>query len=125
MTCSISGTWRTSLVLQLLKTLLFPAAVKRQVDILELKDLEKEYILSHSRLTLAQHHPPSAAIAGIPPPPSPTLNMFNTDTSSTFKHSTKTTSTICLRSDTLINEENNNNDKNINEHNNNIGELTL
>ncbi|XP_076588387.1 nuclear pore complex protein Nup160 [Chaetodon auriga] len=38
--------------------------VKRQVDILELKDLEKEYILSRSRLTLAQHHPPSAAIAG-------------------------------------------------------------
>uniref|UniRef100_A0A3Q3W6F3 Uncharacterized protein n=1 Tax=Mola mola TaxID=94237 RepID=A0A3Q3W6F3_MOLML len=35
-----------------------------QVDILELKDLEKEYILSRSRLTLAQHHPPSAAIAG-------------------------------------------------------------
>lgn len=40
------------------------AAVRRQVDILELKDLEKEYILSRSRLTLAQHHPPSAAIAG-------------------------------------------------------------
>eukprot|EP00066_Takifugu_rubripes_P016720 XP_011605986.1 PREDICTED: LOW QUALITY PROTEIN: nuclear pore complex protein Nup160 [Takifugu rubripes] len=39
-------------------------AVRRQVDILELKDLEKEYILSRSRLTLAQHHPPSAAIAG-------------------------------------------------------------
>ncbi|XP_069028887.1 nuclear pore complex protein Nup160 [Embiotoca jacksoni] len=38
--------------------------VKRQVDILELEDLEKEYILSRSRLTLAQHHPPSAAIAG-------------------------------------------------------------
>ncbi|XP_049929502.1 nuclear pore complex protein Nup160 [Epinephelus moara] len=38
--------------------------VKHQVDILELKDLEKEYILSRSRLTLAQHHPPSAAIAG-------------------------------------------------------------
>ncbi|XP_068595416.1 nuclear pore complex protein Nup160 [Brachionichthys hirsutus] len=38
--------------------------VKRQVEILELKDLEKEYILSRSRLTLAQHHPPSAAIAG-------------------------------------------------------------
>uniref|UniRef100_A0A671XS55 Nucleoporin 160 n=1 Tax=Sparus aurata TaxID=8175 RepID=A0A671XS55_SPAAU len=38
--------------------------VKRQVDILELRDLEKEYILSRSRLTLAQHHPPSAAIAG-------------------------------------------------------------
>uniref|UniRef100_A0A8D3DJM7 Nuclear pore complex protein Nup160 n=1 Tax=Scophthalmus maximus TaxID=52904 RepID=A0A8D3DJM7_SCOMX len=38
--------------------------VKRQVDILELKDLEKEYILSRSRLTLAQHHLPSAAIAG-------------------------------------------------------------
>ncbi|XP_029289828.1 nuclear pore complex protein Nup160 [Cottoperca gobio] len=38
--------------------------VKRQVDILELKDLEKEYILSRSRLTLAQHHQPSAAIAG-------------------------------------------------------------
>ncbi|KAM9352421.1 nuclear pore complex protein Nup160 [Symphorus nematophorus] len=41
-----------------------PEPVKRQVDILELKDLEKEYILSRSRLTLAQHHPPSAAIAG-------------------------------------------------------------
>ncbi|KAK9516046.1 hypothetical protein VZT92_024008 [Zoarces viviparus] len=38
--------------------------VKHQVDILELKDLEKEYILSRSRLTLAQYHPPSAAIAG-------------------------------------------------------------
>ncbi|KAK2880678.1 nuclear pore complex protein Nup160 isoform X2 [Channa argus] len=38
--------------------------VKRQIDILELKDLEKEYILSRSRLTLAQHHLPSAAIAG-------------------------------------------------------------
>lgn len=43
-----------------------PTAVRRQVDILELKDLEKEYILSRSRLTLAQHHPPSAAIAGTP-----------------------------------------------------------
>lgn len=40
-------------------------SVKRQVDILELRDLEKEYILSRSRLTLAQHHPPSAAIAGM------------------------------------------------------------
>lgn len=38
--------------------------VRRQVDILELKDLEKEYMLSRSRLTLAQHHPSSAAIAG-------------------------------------------------------------
>ncbi|KAM4618869.1 nuclear pore complex protein Nup160 isoform 2-T2 [Polymixia lowei] len=38
--------------------------VKRQVDILELRDLEKEYILARSRLTLAQQHPPSAAIAG-------------------------------------------------------------
>ncbi|XP_029010164.1 nuclear pore complex protein Nup160 isoform X2 [Betta splendens] len=37
---------------------------KRQVDILELRDLEKEYVLSRSRLTLAQHHPPSASIAG-------------------------------------------------------------
>lgn len=43
-----------------------PTVVRRQVDILELKDLEKEYILSRSRLTLAQHHPPSAAIAGTP-----------------------------------------------------------
>ncbi|CAI5668440.1 unnamed protein product [Oreochromis niloticus] len=43
----------------------FPAEpVKQQVDILEVRDLEKEYILSRSRLTLAQHHPPSAAIAG-------------------------------------------------------------
>ncbi|XP_030633341.1 nuclear pore complex protein Nup160 [Chanos chanos] len=36
----------------------------RQIEILELKDLEKEYILSRSRLTLAQEDPPSAAIAG-------------------------------------------------------------
>ncbi|MEQ2206675.1 hypothetical protein XENOCAPTIV_001558 [Xenoophorus captivus] len=36
----------------------------RQVDILELHDLEKDYFLSRARLTLAQHHPPSAAIAG-------------------------------------------------------------
>ncbi|XP_055011189.1 nuclear pore complex protein Nup160 [Boleophthalmus pectinirostris] len=41
-----------------------PEPVRRQVDILELRDLEREYILSRSRLTLAQHHPPSAAIAG-------------------------------------------------------------
>uniref|UniRef100_A0A3B5R5G7 Nucleoporin 160 n=1 Tax=Xiphophorus maculatus TaxID=8083 RepID=A0A3B5R5G7_XIPMA len=41
-----------------------PAAGRRQVDILELHDLEKEYFLSRARLTLAQHHPPSAAIAG-------------------------------------------------------------
>ena len=41
-----------------------PPLVKRQVDILELKDLEKEYNLARSRLTLAQHHPPSAGIAG-------------------------------------------------------------
>uniref|UniRef100_A0A3Q2PVR1 Nucleoporin 160 n=1 Tax=Fundulus heteroclitus TaxID=8078 RepID=A0A3Q2PVR1_FUNHE len=40
------------------------AAGRRQVDILELCDLEKEYFLSRARLTLAQHHPPSAAIAG-------------------------------------------------------------
>uniref|UniRef100_A0AAQ5ZZR4 Nucleoporin 160 n=1 Tax=Amphiprion ocellaris TaxID=80972 RepID=A0AAQ5ZZR4_AMPOC len=38
--------------------------VRRQVDILELDDLEKQYILSRCRLTLVQHHPPSAAIAG-------------------------------------------------------------
>uniref|UniRef100_A0A6Q2YMV0 Nucleoporin 160 n=1 Tax=Esox lucius TaxID=8010 RepID=A0A6Q2YMV0_ESOLU len=38
--------------------------VSGQVDILELKDLQKEYILARSRLSLAQHHPPSAAIAG-------------------------------------------------------------
>lgn len=36
------------------------------MDILELKDLEKEYMLSRCRLTLAQHHAPSAAIAGRP-----------------------------------------------------------
>ncbi|XP_041851953.1 nuclear pore complex protein Nup160 [Melanotaenia boesemani] len=41
-----------------------PASGRRQVDILELHDLEKEYFLSRARLTLAQHHPPSAAIAG-------------------------------------------------------------
>ncbi|KAL0968663.1 hypothetical protein UPYG_G00269910 [Umbra pygmaea] len=38
--------------------------VSSQVDILELKDLQKEYRLARSRLTLAQHHPPSAAVAG-------------------------------------------------------------
>ncbi|XP_028306669.1 nuclear pore complex protein Nup160 [Gouania willdenowi] len=37
---------------------------RRQVDVLELKDLQKEYILSRCRLTLAQHHAPSAALAG-------------------------------------------------------------
>ncbi|KAK5615712.1 hypothetical protein CRENBAI_023015 [Crenichthys baileyi] len=41
-----------------------PTAGRRQVDILELHDLEKDYFLSRARLTLAQHHPPSAAIAG-------------------------------------------------------------
>uniref|UniRef100_A0AAR2IT13 Nucleoporin 160 n=1 Tax=Pygocentrus nattereri TaxID=42514 RepID=A0AAR2IT13_PYGNA len=40
------------------------SAVSRQIEILELQDLEKEYILSRCRLTLAQQHPPSAAIAG-------------------------------------------------------------
>ncbi|KAM6973336.1 nuclear pore complex protein Nup160 [Aplochiton taeniatus] len=43
---------------------LAPGPVSRQVDILELKDLEKEYTLARSRLTLAQLDPPSAAIAG-------------------------------------------------------------
>ncbi|CDQ60640.1 unnamed protein product [Oncorhynchus mykiss] len=38
--------------------------VSGQIDILELKDLQKEYTLARSRLNLAQHHPPSAAIAG-------------------------------------------------------------
>ncbi|XP_037539262.1 nuclear pore complex protein Nup160 [Nematolebias whitei] len=41
-----------------------PAAGRRQVDILELTDLEEEYFLSQARLTLARHHLPSAAIAG-------------------------------------------------------------
>ncbi|XP_061578278.1 nuclear pore complex protein Nup160 [Cololabis saira] len=41
-----------------------PVAGSRQVDILELQNLEKEYFLSRTRLTLAQYHPPSAAIAG-------------------------------------------------------------
>jgi len=39
--------------------------VNQQIDILELKDLEKEYVLARSRLTLAQQDPPSAAIAGM------------------------------------------------------------
>ncbi|XP_016394059.1 nuclear pore complex protein Nup160 [Sinocyclocheilus rhinocerous] len=38
--------------------------VSQQIDILELKDLEKEYALARSRLTLAQQDPSSAAIAG-------------------------------------------------------------
>ncbi|XP_053545274.1 nuclear pore complex protein Nup160 [Bombina bombina] len=36
----------------------------RQIDILELQDLEKEYVLSQMRLTLAQCDPSAAAIAG-------------------------------------------------------------
>ncbi|MGH0156474.1 UNVERIFIED_CONTAM: hypothetical protein FKN15_006200, partial [Acipenser sinensis] len=36
----------------------------RQIEILELKDLQKEYILARNRMTLAQHDPNSAAIAG-------------------------------------------------------------
>lgn len=39
-------------------------AVSRQIEILELKDLEKEYVLARCRLTLAQQDPSSAAIAG-------------------------------------------------------------
>ncbi len=38
--------------------------VSQQIDILELGDLEKEYVLARSRLTLAQQDPSSAAIAG-------------------------------------------------------------
>lgn len=38
--------------------------VNRQIEILELKDLEKEYVLARCRLTLAQQDPSSAAIAG-------------------------------------------------------------
>ncbi|XP_043938685.1 nuclear pore complex protein Nup160 [Protopterus annectens] len=38
--------------------------VNRQVEILELKDLEKEYMLCRTRMTLAQHDPSTAAIAG-------------------------------------------------------------
>uniref|UniRef100_A0AAY4BWC0 Nucleoporin 160 n=1 Tax=Denticeps clupeoides TaxID=299321 RepID=A0AAY4BWC0_9TELE len=40
------------------------ASGSRQIEILELKDLEKEYTLARSRLTLAQHDQSSAAIAG-------------------------------------------------------------
>ncbi|KAL4622892.1 nuclear pore complex protein Nup160 [Arapaima gigas] len=40
------------------------APASRHIEILELKDLEKEYLLARSRLTLAQHDPASAAIAG-------------------------------------------------------------
>ncbi|KAK1159711.1 nuclear pore complex protein Nup160-like [Acipenser oxyrinchus oxyrinchus] len=36
----------------------------RRIEILELKDLQKEYILARNRMTLAQHDPNSAAIAG-------------------------------------------------------------
>lgn len=44
---------------------MFAATGRQQVDILELQNLEKEYFLSRSRLTLAQHHPSSAAVAGM------------------------------------------------------------
>ncbi|XP_060784508.1 nuclear pore complex protein Nup160 isoform X1 [Neoarius graeffei] len=43
---------------------LAPPPVSRQIEILELKDLEKEYVLARCRLTLAQQDPSSAAIAG-------------------------------------------------------------
>ncbi|KAM4617495.1 nuclear pore complex protein Nup160 [Discoglossus pictus] len=43
-----------------------PSTVPRssQIEILELQDLEKEYVLAQMRLTLAQHDPSTAAIAG-------------------------------------------------------------
>uniref|UniRef100_A0A3B3XRY5 Nucleoporin 160 n=1 Tax=Poecilia mexicana TaxID=48701 RepID=A0A3B3XRY5_9TELE len=57
----------------------FPAEPgRRQVDILELHDLEKEYFLSRARLTLAQHHPPSAAIAGSASAPELVLLLVQT-----------------------------------------------
>ncbi|XP_074854250.1 nuclear pore complex protein Nup160 isoform X2 [Carettochelys insculpta] len=40
------------------------AVPARQIDILELKDLEKECMLARIRLTLAQHDPSTAAVAG-------------------------------------------------------------
>ncbi|KAK1804685.1 hypothetical protein P4O66_020668 [Electrophorus voltai] len=40
------------------------APVSRQIEILELKDVEKEYVLARCRLTLGQHEPACAAIAG-------------------------------------------------------------
>uniref|UniRef100_A0A4W4DVH5 Nucleoporin 160 n=1 Tax=Electrophorus electricus TaxID=8005 RepID=A0A4W4DVH5_ELEEL len=40
------------------------ATVSRQIEILELKDVEKEYVLARCRLTLGQHEPACAAIAG-------------------------------------------------------------
>jgi hypothetical protein len=40
----------------------FPA--NRQIEILELEDLEKEYSLARIRLTLARHDPSVIAIAG-------------------------------------------------------------
>ncbi|GAA6070700.1 nuclear pore complex protein Nup160 [Tachysurus ichikawai] len=43
---------------------LAPPPVSRQIEILELKDLEKEYVLARCRLTLAQQDSSSAAIAG-------------------------------------------------------------
>ncbi|XP_040265174.1 nuclear pore complex protein Nup160 [Bufo bufo] len=41
-----------------------PLPSGNQVEILELRDLEKEYILARTRLTLAQHDNSAAAIAG-------------------------------------------------------------
>ncbi|XP_062918368.1 nuclear pore complex protein Nup160 isoform X1 [Mobula hypostoma] len=38
--------------------------VCRQIDIVELKDLEKEYMLARTRLDLVKHDPSSAAVAG-------------------------------------------------------------
>uniref|UniRef100_A0A4W3IJ32 Nucleoporin 160 n=1 Tax=Callorhinchus milii TaxID=7868 RepID=A0A4W3IJ32_CALMI len=35
-----------------------------QIDVVELRELEKEYMLARTRLLLAQHDPPSVAIAG-------------------------------------------------------------
>ncbi|XP_061077666.1 nuclear pore complex protein Nup160 isoform X2 [Conger conger] len=41
--------------------------VSRQIEILELKDLEKEYILARNRLTLAEHDPSTAGNTGSAP----------------------------------------------------------
>ncbi|KAG2462145.1 nuclear pore complex protein Nup160 [Polypterus senegalus] len=38
--------------------------VNRRIEILELKDLQKEYILAQNRLTLVRHNPAAAPIAG-------------------------------------------------------------
>lgn len=60
----VLGLLDTAIVLRGLKSLIFDFLANRQVEILELADLEKQCSLARIRLTLAQHDPSAVAVAG-------------------------------------------------------------